>query len=192
MKTVSFTAMADGTKQDYELIAKLEAEYHEGTTERVLDSLKALRGVQPGYQVDRYEHSLQTATRAERDGADEEMIVCALLHDIGDGLAPHNHARFAAEVLRPFVTPERYWVVDKHGIFQGYFFWHHYGADRDEREKYRGHPCFEETALFCERWDQPAFDPEYESLPLEHFEPMVRRIFGREPWAHARNPTSRD
>ena len=192
MKTVSFTAMADGTKQDYELIAKLETEYQQGTTDRVLDSLKALRGVQPGYQVDRYEHSLQTATRAERDGADEEMVVCALLHDIGDGLAPHNHASFAAEVLRPFVTPERYWVVDKHGIFQGYFFWHHYGEDRNEREKYRGHPCFEETALFCERWDQPAFDPAYESLPLEHFEPMVRRIFGREPWAHARNLTSRD
>ena len=192
MKTVSFTAMADGTKQDYELIAKLETKYQQGTTDRVLDSLKALRGVQPGYQVDRYEHSLQTATRAERDGADEEMIVCALLHDIGDGLAPHNHASFAAEVLRPFVTPERYWVVDKHGIFQGYFFWHHYGEDRNEREKYRGHPCFEETALFCERWDQPAFDPAYESLPLEHFEPMVRRIFGREPWTHARNLTSRD
>ena len=189
MKTVSFTAMADGTKQDYELIAKLESEYHAGTADRVLDSLNALRGVQPGYQVDRYEHSLQTATRALRDGADEEMLVCALLHDIGDNLAPDNHASFAATVLRPYVSEDNAWLVDKHGIFQGYFFWHHYGGDRDEREKYRGHPCFEETALFCERWDQPAFDPQYESLPLEHFEPMVRRLFAREPWLHARVPS---
>ena len=116
MKRVSFTAMADGTKEEYELIAKLEHEYEQGMVDRVLDSLKALRGVQPGYQVDRYEHSLQTATRALRDAADEEMIVCALLHDIGDNLAPHKHAAFAAEVLRPYVTHERYWLVDKHGI----------------------------------------------------------------------------
>ncbi len=192
MKTVGFTRMEDGSFEDYQLLARAEAEHGCDLVDRMLACLVGLRDGPAGYQIDRYQHSLQTATRALRDGADEELIVCALLHDIGDGLAPHNHASFAAEVLRPFVTPERYWVVDKHGIFQGYFFWHHYGEDRNEREKYRGHPCFEETALFCERWDQPAFDPAYESLPLEHFEPMVRRIFGREPWAHARNLTSRD
>jgi predicted HD phosphohydrolase len=145
--------------------------------------LRGLAQGHPGYQVDRFEHSLQTATRAKRDGADEELIVCALLHDIGDNYAPHNHASFAAEILKPYVSEDSYWLVDKHGIFQGYFFWHHYDEDRNAREKFRGHPCFEQTALFCERWDQPAFDPAYDSMPLEAFEPLVRRIFARAPYA---------
>lgn len=178
--------MIDGTAEDYALLARHDRAHSEQTADRVLAHLATLATWPSGYAVDRLEHSLQTATRAQRDGADEELVVCALLHDIGDMLAPDNHAAFAAEVLRPFVSQENAWLVEKHGVFQGYFFWHHYGHDRNAREKYRGHPCFEKTAQFCERWDQTSFDPAYESLPLEAFEPMVRRIFAREPWKHAR------
>ncbi|TDJ04196.1 MAG: HD domain-containing protein [Deltaproteobacteria bacterium] len=190
MKTVGFTRMEDGTREDYLFLARLKAKHDAGAADRVFACLEGLREGPSGYQVDRYEHSLQTATRALRAGADEELVVCALLHDIGDNLAPHNHAAFAAEVLRPYVSNENYWLVEKHGIFQGYYFWHHYGLDRHAREKYRGHPCFERTALFCERWDQPAFDPDYDTLPLEAFEPMLRRIFAREPFSHAQPSAS--
>lgn len=182
MKTVSFTKMAEGTREDYQLLAEESLKYNANHVDKVLDLLKALAGDPRGYQIDRYQHSLQTATRAMRDGADEEMVVCALLHDIGDDYAPMNHAAFAAEVLKPYVSTENHWLVEKHGIFQGYYFWHHYGMDRNAREKFRGHPCFERTAEFCEKWDQTAFDPTYDTAPLETFEPMVRRIFAREPY----------
>ena len=182
MKTVSFTQMEDGTFEDYQLLAAESASHNQGLVDRVLGCLRGLADGPSGYQIDRYQHSLQTATRAQRDGADEELVVCALLHDIGDNLAPDNHASFAATVLRPYVSEDNAWLVDKHGIFQGYFFWHHYGEDRNAREKYRGHPCFEKTALFCERWDQTSFDPGYDTQPLEAFEPAVRRIFAREPY----------
>ena len=182
MKTVAFTRMQDGTREEYLFLAKRKAEHDQGTADTALACLESLKGGPMGYRIDRYQHSLQTATRALRDEADEELVVCALLHDIGDNLAPHNHAAFAAEVLRPYVSYESYWLVQKHGIFQGYYFWHHYGMDRNAREKYRGHPCFERTAEFCERWDQTAFDPAYDAAPLETFEPMVRRIFAREPY----------
>ncbi len=182
-RTVSFTRMADGTREDYQLLRERAAEHDRGLADRVLELLRGLQDGEQGYQIDRLQHSLQTATRAQRDEADEELVVCALLHDIGDNLAPSNHAAFAAEILRPYVTAENYWLVEKHGIFQGYFFWHHLDEDRDAREKYRGHPCFEKTALFCERWDQTAFDPHYDTLPLDSFEPMVRRLFARTAWS---------
>ena len=182
MKTVSFVRMEDGTREDYLFLAELKAKHDEGVADRVLACLQGLKEGPSGYQIDRYQHSLQTATRALRDGADEELVVCALLHDIGDNLAPHNHAAFAAEVLRPYVSAENHWLVQKHGIFQGYYFWQHYGADPQAREKYRGHPCFERTVLFCERWDQTAFDPAYDTLPIDAFEPMVRGLFAREPF----------
>jgi predicted HD phosphohydrolase len=182
VKTVSFTRMEDGTFEDYQLLAERSAQHDKGLVDRVLALLKGLEPGPSGYQIDRYQHSLQTATRALRDRADEELVVCALLHDIGDNLAPENHATFAASVLRPYVSDENWWLVDKHGIFQGHYFWHHYGQDRNAREKFRGHPAFEKTALFCERWDQTAFDPGYDTLPLEAFEPQVRRIFARPPY----------
>ncbi len=178
----TFTAMRDASREDYQIIGKRSLEFFAGLPDRVLRHLELLAGDTGGYAVDRLTHSLQTATRAQRDGRDDEYVVCALLHDIGDTLAPDNHAAFAAEVLKPYVSDENYWLVDKHGIFQGYFFWHHYGEDRSAREKYRGHPCFEKTALFCERWDQTSFDPAYDTLDLDAFELMVRRIFAREPY----------
>ncbi len=183
MEEVSFTRMEDGTAEDYALLAHEEETLKAANfADSVLGQLQTLKGPKLGYKIDRYQHSLQTATRAERDGADEETVVAALLHDIGDTLAPDNHAEFAATLLKPYVTQRTWWIVQHHGIFQGYYFWHHLGGDRLAREQYRGHPYFEACADFCARWDQTAFDPDYDTAPLTHFEPMVRRLLRREPW----------
>jgi predicted HD phosphohydrolase len=182
METVGFVRMADGTAEEYALLGRLHDDYVAGAADRVLRALALLKNSYGGYQVSRYEHSLQTATRALRDGADEETVVCALLHDIGDDLAPENHGELAAAVLRPYVSEENYWLVKHHGIFQGYYYFHHLGLDRDERERYRGHPAFEKTVNFCQSWDQESFDPAYDTLTIEAFEPMVRRLFARTAW----------
>lgn len=178
-----FTRMADGTRADYQLIERAQEPFLAALPDRVLDHLRLLAGSYGGMLVDRLTHSLQTATRAQRDGRDEEYVVCALLHDIGDMLACHNHAELAASILRPFVSERQAWMVEKHGIFQGYYFWHHLGADRDAREKYRGSPHFDHTAEFCELYDQCSFDPDYDTLPLESFEPMLRRVLASPSWS---------
>ena len=178
-ESVSFIRMDEGTYEDYQLLSKYWEKHKNGVADEVLGLLYKLGGDKMGYQIDRFQHSLQTATRAQRDGADDETVVVALLHDIGDTLAPNNHAQFAAAVLRPYISDDNYWLVKHHAIFQGYFFWHHYGQDRHTREQYRGHPMFERTANFCEKWDQTAFDPNYDTMPLEVFEPRVRRLFAR-------------
>jgi predicted HD phosphohydrolase len=175
----TFTSFTESTAEDWHKIEKLCDEYERGLADRVLNNLQTLKGSTLGFPVDRYEHSLQAATRALRDGADEETVVCILLHDIGDDIAPYNHGELVAAILKPYISPENHWMLSKHAIFQGYYYFHHIGRDQNERDKYRGHPAFERTARFCERWDQTAFDPNYDTLPLEHFEPMVRRIFGR-------------
>ena len=183
MKTVSFTQMKDGTREDYEFLREAEKPHLAMTPERILRELRA-QGEEtlPGYRITRLEHGLQAATRARREGADVDWIVAALLHDIGDGLAPQNHDRFAAEILRPFLREEVCWVVEHHGIFQMHYDAHHYGWDRDARERFRDHPCFQSCADFCERWDQASFDPGYDSDPLESFEPLVREVFARKAY----------
>ena len=181
---VSFTSMAAGTPADYQLLERLETQFAAQTADRILEHLRALAGSLAGYQVDRLEHSLQTATRAHRDGADEEMVIAALLHDIGDLLSPHNHSELAAAVLRPYVSERTYWIVRQHGLFQSYYYAHHFGGDRHARDRYRSHPWYQAAVDFCHRWDQPSFDPDYPSLPLEHFEPMLRRILSRAPFSH--------
>ena len=182
---VSFTSMAEGTPADYQLLERLETQFAAQTADRILEHLRRLAGSLAGYQVDRLEHSLQTATRAHRDGADEEMVIAALLHDIGDLLSPHNHSELAAAVLRPYVSERTYWIVRQHGLFQSYYYAHHFGGDRHARDRYRSHPWYQAAVDFCHRWDQPSFDPDYPSLPLEHFEPMLRRILSRAPFSHA-------
>ena len=184
--TVSFTSMAAGTREDYELLETLEAQFASTTADRVLEQLRGLAGSLAGYKVDRLEHSLQSATRACRDGADEEMVVAALLHDIGDLLATHNHSEMAAAVLRPYVTERTYWVVRQHGLFQTYYYAHHMGGDRNARDRYIDHQWYQDAVDFCHLWDQSSFDPEYDSLPLEFFEPMVQRIFARKPFSAGR------
>ena len=182
-KTVSFTAMKDGTREEYALLAQLEKPFLALTADRVLDELRRADEVTlEGYKISRLTHGLQSATRAMRDGADIDWVVGALLHDIGDGLAPQNHDRMSAEVIRPFVRWDVAWVVEHHGIFQMLYYAHHYGWDRDARERFRDHPCFDSCAEFCERWDQSSFDPDYPTEPLSRFEPMLREVFGRKAY----------
>jgi predicted HD phosphohydrolase len=179
MDRATFKAMTEGTQADWGKIATAAIEFNVGLADRVLAHLKMLKGDCGGFSVDRLEHSLQAATLAYRDRMDEEYVVCALLHDMGDILASTNHAELAATVLKPFVSEQNWWLLQHHGIFQGYYFFHYLGLDRNMREQYRGHPNFERTALFCERHDQNAFDPGYDTMPLEAFVPMVQRVMAR-------------
>lgn len=177
MQTVSFTRMADGTKEDYEFLARLEEAYIKELPDRLLQALAALKDSFSGYQVTRYEHSLQSATRAYRDGRGEEYVGAALLHDIGDVLAPYTHGEMVAAILKPFVSEEICWVVKYHGLFQMVYYAHHSGGDRFARDRFRDHPYYDACVEFCEKYDQNCFDPGYDSLPVEFFEPMVRRVF---------------
>ena len=181
MKKVKFTQMKDGTKEDYDLLSKYEEKFSKDLPDRVLEALKNLDSSVDGYQVTRLEHSLQSATRAEKDGADEEMVVATLIHDIGDNLAPHNHSQLVASVLRPYVSEKIYWIILHHWIFQEYYYAHHIGRDRNARDKFKDHPYYQDAVDFCEKWDQKSFDPNYESYSLEYFEPKVRKLFSKEP-----------
>lgn len=180
--TVAFTSMAEGTYEEYQLLERLYKRLDRELVGNVLGLLDKLKGDAMGYRIDRYQHSLQSATRALRDGADEELTVVALLHDIGDTVAPYNHSDLAAAILQPYVGADNHWLVKHHGIFQGYYYFHHCGGDRFARERYRGHPMFERTALFCERYDQNSFDPAYDTLPIDAFLPMLERVFARAPF----------
>lgn len=182
-KTVSFTQMKHGSREDYLLLQELEEPFLAMTAERVLRELRH-QGDETvaGYKVTRLEHALQTATRALRDGADEDWIVGALLHDIGDGLAPQNHDRFAAEIVRPYLREEVTWVVEHHGAFQMVYYAHHYGWNQFERDKHKDSLHYGACVDFCERWDQASFDPDYGSEPLEAFAAAVHRVFARQPY----------
>lgn len=179
MSTVSFRRMDQGTVADYQFLHNLEQDYIRTLPDRILAALKELDDSLSGYQVTRLEHSLQSATRAEADGADSELIVAALVHDIGDALAPENHSQMAAAIIRPYVRAEVTWILEMHGLFQMAYYADKLGLDKDGREAYRDHKWFEATVRFCEDWDQMSFDPDYPTKPLSHFEPMVREIFSR-------------
>jgi predicted HD phosphohydrolase len=173
----TFSHMRDGTSDDWAAIAREFSPYARQLPDRVLDHLNLLKGDCGGFPVDRLTHSLQTATLAHQDGRDEEYVVCALLHDMGDTLGSYNHADIAAAVLKPFVSDDNHWMLAHHGIFQGYFFFHHLGMDRNLRDNYQHLPQrYQRTAEFCERYDAAAFDPQRETLPLDFFEPMLRRV----------------
>ena len=179
---VAFRQMKDCTQQDCRLLERYERDYVSALPDRVIAALTRLEVGLGGYPLSRLAHSLQTATRALRDGADHELIVAALVHDVGDDVAPHNHAELAAAMLRPYVRPEVTWIVEQHGLFQSYYYAHHYGRDRNARDRFRGHPWFDACAAFCESWDQASFDPHYPAEPLERFVPLVREVFGRAPF----------
>lgn len=172
----SFTRMEDSVAADWRLIGAEFMQFAGQLPDRLMTHLKLLENDYGGFPIDRYTHCLQTATRALRDGRDEEYVVCALLHDMGDTLGSFNHADIAAAILKPFVSEANHWMVQHHGIFQGHNFFHHIGLDRDMREQFRGHLHFERTAEFIERYDNPAFDPAAEMLPLSEFEPLLRRV----------------
>ena len=178
-KRATFLRMQDSTQADWQIIGGEFMQFASQLPARVIQHLQILQGDYGGFPVDRYTHSLQTATRALRDGRDEEYVVCALLHDIGDTLGSFNHPDIAAAILKPFVSDENHWMVQHHGIFQGHYLFHHIGLDRDLRDNFRAHPCYERTAEFCELYDNPAFDPKAETLPIEEFEPMLRRLMAQ-------------
>ena len=175
----AFTAMDHSTQADWALIGDAARRFYRGLPDRVLAHLRLLDGDFGGFAVDRLTHRLQGATRAYRDGQDEEYVVCALLHDIGDTLASYNHHEVAAAILSPFISEQNLWMIEKHAVFQGYYFFHHLGLDRDMREQFRGHPDFEACAQFCHLYDQNAFDPDYDTMPLEAFLPMLGRVFAK-------------
>ena len=175
-RKVSYTAMEHGTQDDCDIVNAHFDAHIARFPDQVMDWLRQLDGESP-YQISRLEHCLQTATRAERDGADEETIVCALLHDIGDMLAPANHSQVAAALLAPYVSEKNLWIVKHHGLFQGYYYFQFMGLDRNAREKFKEHPHYQACVDFCANWDQPSFDPDYESRPLEYFEPMLSAVF---------------
>lgn len=179
---VSFIEMQHGTPEDYALLDQLEREEVEGLPDRLMSDLAGLEDSLDGYQVTRLQHSLQTATRARRAGADIDWVVAALLHDIGDQLAPYNHAEFGATVLRPYVREEVTWVVEHHGVFQSYYYAHHLGRDRNGRDEFADHPWYQLCAEFCAQWDQNSFDPEGPMDSLESFRDDVREIFTRSAW----------
>ena len=182
-KTVKFVEMKDGDKEDYLLLQELEKPYLKMTSNRIIEELKRQGDVSlEGYKITRLEHGLQSGTRALRDGADLDWIVGALLHDIGDGLAPQNHDRMSAEVVRPYVREEVSWVIEHHGIFQMIYYAHHYGWDKNARDRFKDNIYFKSCSDFCERWDQSCFDPSYNSEPLETFEPMIKEVFTRKAY----------
>jgi predicted HD phosphohydrolase len=175
----NFTRMQDSTAADWQIIAGEYMPFAKALPDRVMAHLKILEGDYGGYPVDRYTHSLQTATRALRDGRDEEYVVCALLHDIGDTLGSFNHPDVAAAVLQPFVSEENLWMVKHHGIFQGHYFFHHIGLDRNLRDQFKDHPHYARCEEFCALYDNPAFDPKGETLPLSEFEPLLRKLMAQ-------------
>jgi predicted HD phosphohydrolase len=187
-ETTNFSSMDESTGADWQRVAESVSGDSSGLADLALGMLTRLKGSSLCMPIDPYEHSLQTATRAFKDGAEEEMVVCALLHDIGDLPAPQNHAEFAAAILRPYVSDEAHGVVLLHEIFQGYHYFATVGLDRNLRDRYRGHPAFARAAAFCANWDQNSFDRNYQSMPLAEFEPMLRRVFARQPYAANTTP----
>ncbi len=177
METVSFVHMADGTADDYALLARVEEEYCHTLPDRLLSAVEELRLSLPGYKVTRYDHSLQSATRALRDGRDDEYVAATLLHDIGDALAPHTHGEMVAAIMKPYVREEVCWIVKYHGLFQRFYYAHHYGQDPNARDRYRDHPWYDACVEFCAEYDQNCFDPAYDTLPISAFEPIIRRVF---------------
>ena len=184
MKKVNFTEMKNGSKEDYELLEKYEKNFERKTADRLLKYLASQTTTLEGYQITRLEHSLQAATRAYKNGESEEMVVATLLHDIGDDLAPMNHSQYAASIIKPYVSEKTYWIILHHGLFQTYYSAHHLGGNRNARDKFKDHKYYQVTVDFCEKYDQSSFDPNYKSMSLEEFEPMVKKIFDRKPFYH--------
>ena len=182
MKTVNFTEMKNGTKDDYQLLEKFEKNFERQTADRILKYLSNQTSTLEGYKISRLEHALQAATRAYKNNESEEMVVATLLHDIGDDLAPMNHSQYAASILRPYVSEKTYWIILRHGLFQTYYSAHHLDRDRNARDKFKDHKHYKATIDFCENYDQCSFDPNLKSMSLKDFEPLVKKIFSRDPY----------
>ena len=182
MKTVNFTEMKNGNKDDYQLLEKYEKNFERQTAVRILKYLSKQTSTLEGYKISRLEHALQAATRAYQNKESEEMVVATLLHDIGDDLAPMNHSQYAASILRPYVSEKTYWIILHHGLFQTYYSAHHLDRDRNARDKFKDHKHYKATIDFCENYDQCSFDPNFKSMSLQDFQPLVKKIFSRDPY----------
>ena len=172
-----FKRMEDSTAEDWAIIVGQHGDLVTVLPDRILDQLRLLDNDRGGFNVDRLVHSLQTAHRAEVDGRDDAYLVCALLHDIGDVLGPRDHSTIGAAIVKPWVSDAYYWMVEQHAVFQGYYFWHHIGGDRNARDAFKGHEYYDLTEEFVRKYDMPAFDDEYPTPPLEHYEPLIRSFF---------------
>ena len=181
MKTVSFTRMRDGTVAEYAFLEEHEIAYAKQLPHRIESQLQKLDQSLSGYRVSRLEHSLQSATRAYRDGQSTDYVVTALVHDIGDELAPYNHSELAAAIIRPYVSEKLYWIVKTHGVFQMYYYGEQTGLDKHARDRFRDHPWFSDAVEFCEKYDENCFDPDYDSEALSFFLPLINEVFTREP-----------
>lgn len=171
-----FLNLRDATKEEVNEVIKGYSENAAALTDHLISHLELLRGEKGGFTIDRYDHSLQAATRAYRDGKDEQYVVCALLHDVGDLLAPYNHGEMIATVLRPFINEANYWMLKHHTTFQGYYFWDKLGQDKNARDKYKDEPYYNYTIEFCDKYDSAAFDPNYQSESIEFFRPMIHNV----------------
>jgi len=171
--------MDESTAEQWAQIGVEHAKNWGRVADRVLMLLHSLEEIVEGFSTNQLVHCLQTATRAERDGADTEVVVASLCHDIGKAVSVPNHPAIAAEILKPYVRDEVYWMIKAHQDFQGKHYYAHFGKDPDAREQYRGQPWFELAERFADDWDQTSFDPDYPTEPLEHFEPMIREVFAR-------------
>lgn len=181
-RPVTFTRMQDGSPEEFATVKLAERAQKAELPRRIIEALTAItdEGV-GGYQIDRTQHCLQSATRAFRAGEETDYVVAALIHDIGDVLAPYSHGELAAAVIKPFVSPRITWILKYHPIFSMYYYAHFVGGDRNARDRFRGHEWFDDAVRFCEHYDENCFDPGYDNLPMAHFEPMVHEVFGREP-----------
>ncbi|GAA0435658.1 HD domain-containing protein [Lentibacillus halophilus] len=180
-KIVDFTRMEDGTKEEFEFLDELEDGFNLGLPDRLLKTLDGLKDSFSGYRISRYEHCLQSATRAYENNEDEDMVMAALFHDIGDELAPYTHGEMVAAILKPFVSEKAAWIVKHHGVFQQHYMAHMSEEEKNARDYFKDSPYYEECINFCKNYDQNCFDPNYVHYPVEFFEPMVRRVFTRTP-----------
>jgi len=182
MTKATWTSLKTASKDELTAWDKAESEHAAHAVDNVIQHFHLMKNDALDHEaipVSRYEHSLQTATRALRDGRDAEYVVCALLHDIGDMLCPYNHQDVAVAILRSFVSEKNLWIVQHHALFQGYYFFHHFGGDRHARDQFEGHPWYSDVQEFCEKYDQAAFDQNYDTLPFETFEPLLRQVLTR-------------
>lgn len=179
-RKATWTSFENATREDFLAVMEYDEAYNDALPDRILAAIRALDEDWTAYPLNRYQHSLQSASRAHDDGADEELVVAALVHDIGDTLAPYNHGELAAAMMKPYVSERTHWILKHHCVFQGYYYNHFLGGDRNARERYRDSPHYEACKEFCHKYDQAAFDPDYPTRPLEFFEPMLRRVLSRQ------------